>query len=69
MTRQIVHFYETLEEILSQDLKDKLKYSKKYGAVDNFNKDSNVELSYKPACKELNELQEAFNKFAKTINI
>ena len=30
---------------------------------------SKVELSYKPACEEVNELQKAFNKFAKTINI
>ena len=49
MTRQIIHFYETLEDILAYDAR--------------------VDLSFKPSCAELNELQLTFNKIAKTINI
>ena len=51
MTRQIINFYETLEDIL---LSDGTK---------------NVDLTYSAYSAELNELQLAFNKFVKVINI
>ena len=36
---------------------------------DILNMQGRVKLTYKASCEELNELQKAFNKFAKTINI
>ena len=51
MTRQIINFYETMEDILLIDGTKK------------------VDLTYSASCAELNELQLAFNKFAKAINI